>query len=60
MCMYNDGTMCSGFKFNEGRFRLDKRNKFSMIRMVRHWERLLKEAVDVSSLEMFKVRWDRA
>ena len=31
-----------------------------MMRVVRHWNRLLREIVDVPSLEMLKVRVDRA
>jgi len=33
--------------------------KFFMMRMVRHWSRVPREAVDAPSLEVFKVRLDR-
>ncbi|KFV07799.1 hypothetical protein N340_13310, partial [Tauraco erythrolophus] len=46
----------NGFKLKEGRFRLDLRT----LRMVRHWNRLLREAVRASSLEGFKTRVDEA
>ncbi|KFQ34942.1 hypothetical protein N332_02690, partial [Mesitornis unicolor] len=50
----------NGFKLEEGRFRLDIRKKFFTVKVVRHWHRLPKEAVDAPSLEAFKARLDRA
>jgi len=48
------------FKWRKGRFRADIRRKFFTQRVVRHWHRLPREAVNVPSLGDFKARLDRA
>ncbi|KFV43402.1 hypothetical protein N341_07359, partial [Tyto alba] len=44
------------FKLKEDSFRLVIRKKFFTTRMVKHWNRLTREVVDILSLETFKVR----
>ena len=48
------------FNLKEGRFRLDISKKFFTTRVVKHWNRLPRQAVDAASLEVFKARLDGA
>ena len=48
-------TRGNDFKLKEERSRLDIKNMLLTIRMVRHWHRLPREAVDAPSLRTLKV-----
>ena len=50
----------NGFEPKEDRFRLDVKKKFIMLRVVRQLHRLPREAVDIPSIGVFKMRLDGA
>ena len=54
----SDKTRGNASKLRWGRFRLDIRRKFFTQRVVTHWNRLPKEAVDAPSLEAFRASLD--
>lgn len=56
----SDRASSSGFKWEEGRFRLNRRKAFVTMRVLRHWSWLPMEAVVTPRLDLFRVWLDWA
>lgn len=56
----NDRTRGNGSKLHQGRFRLDIRKHLFTRSMVKHWNRLPGEEVNVPSLSVFNRHLDNA
>ena len=49
----DDRTRSNGFQLEDGRLKLNTRKKFFIVRVVKYWHRLPREAVDGPTLEVF-------
>lgn len=55
--MFSDWTRGYGFELKNFWFRLDTRKRFFAMWVMKHWKRLLREMLDVPSLETFESGW---
>lgn len=56
----SDRTRGEGFKLTKGRFRLENKEQFSTLWLVRYWSMLSRKAMDAPYLAVFKTRLDGA
>jgi len=57
--VHSDRKRGNGHKLKHGKFRLNMRKNFFPLRVTEPWNRLPREVVDSTSLEIFKTRLDK-
>jgi len=55
----SDRTRDNGHKMKHRKFQLNMRKNIFTLRVMQHWNRLPREAVEFPSLEIFKTRLDK-
>jgi len=55
---FSGRTRGNNFTLKEGRFKVDIRKKFFIMKVVKHWNRLPTEDMNAPSLEVFQARLD--
>jgi len=57
--MPSDRTRGNGHRLKQRKLQLNRRKNFFALRVMEHWNRMLREVVESRSLETFKTRLDK-